>query len=690
MLVSETLVETTIFVPIKKIDEALTAIASSGYFHPELYYKKLPGETEFTDRLLYRSLEEKLSKIANYVKVLDVELPPPEFSAIGFGKNFLKESVAWRDVAEKTLSEFSVLEKEFDTGVKLILEAEALIRDIEHKLESLMPFASLEIDLDMLKNAKNFEISVGLLPAESYPLLSKILEEKKDKALLVYMPSPVEGAYIIMVIVKPGCLDEIISALRHIGYRVLAIPEGLPPVPSKAVMRLQHQIQEIEAKKEKIRKGLLGRMGELFNYYSLLYCAKEVYRIVVNSRKTEHTVVIQGYIPYKKQREFSSRLKKALSNAFLLLYGRRIRGSEETKAPTLVEIPRMLKPFHMITEMYGTPRYGEIVPTIFIAITFPLMFGLMFPDAGHGLAILLAGLLYYHRSRFNESRRNFGLLLVYLGIASIITGFLAGEFFGPMTGLTKLWEHIGIKPPYASPLHAVEEGLSPEVLLKFSMLVALRVGVFTLALGCLLGLVDSVMLGEYEKALTTRLGKFLVFFLAAIPFFAGRTLDDVGSLLSQIALGGGQASLLALAIRYGILLSFLYLLVSEPILVAMREGLSEMKHAMGEAFLEFFETVLMLIGNTASFLRIMGLSLAHSGLMFGFTIIAESVLGPSIPLVLAAGIVYAIGNIMTMALEALIVFAHTLRLHFYEWFSKFYLATGIKFEPVRAPIIATM
>ncbi|HDI73368.1 MAG TPA: hypothetical protein ENF58_04475, partial [Candidatus Altiarchaeales archaeon] len=46
-------------------------------------------------------------------------------------------------------------------------------------------------------------------------------------------------------------------------------------------------------------------------------------------------------------------------------------------------------------------------------------------------------------------------------------------------------------------------------------------------------------------------------------------------------------------------------------------------------------------------------------------------------------LIIAGGNILVLVLEGLIVFIHTIRLHFYEWFTKFYSSGGIEYTPFR-------
>ena len=85
----------------------------------------------------------------------------------------------------------------------------------------------------------------------------------------------------------------------------------------------------------------------------------------------------------------------------------------------------LFRPFEMITKMYGTPTYSEIDPTPFIAITFPILFGLMFGDIGHGLTLMISGLLgaWFLRNR-SKGIASFSWIIFFCGIASFFVGFL--------------------------------------------------------------------------------------------------------------------------------------------------------------------------------------------------------------------------------------------------------------------------
>ena len=106
--------------------------------------------------------------------------------------------------------------------------------------------------------------------------------------------------------------------------------------------------------------------------------------------------------------------------------------------PTKFNHSRFVKPFEEITKLYGLPHYDELDPTSMIAITFPLIFGLMFGDIGHGLLLLVGGLTVGRLIKRNQAIKNICLILAACGVGAIIAGLLYGEFFG-ITVFRPLW-----------------------------------------------------------------------------------------------------------------------------------------------------------------------------------------------------------------------------------------------------------
>ena len=102
--------------------------------------------------------------------------------------------------------------------------------------------------------------------------------------------------------------------------------------------------------------------------------------------------------------------------------------------PTKMKNPGLFKPFEMYVEMYGLPSYQEIDPTILVGLTYSVLFGFMFGDAGQGLCLLLGGLLLYKLKKMRLAG-----IISCCGFFSTIFGFLFGSIFGFENMIEPLW-----------------------------------------------------------------------------------------------------------------------------------------------------------------------------------------------------------------------------------------------------------
>jgi V/A-type H+-transporting ATPase subunit I len=128
----------------------------------------------------------------------------------------------------------------------------------------------------------------------------------------------------------------------------------------------------------------------------------------------------------------------------------------------------------------------------------------------------------------------------------------------------------------------------------------------------------------------------------------------------------------------------LYLTIAKPKMEHSSEH-TEQDTLMGRLF-EGGDFFTRLLSNTISYSRILALLMAHWALLLAVYAVAAQVNPSDAPTTLGfilAGFIIVFGNIAVLALEGLVVFIHTLRLHFYEWFSKFYAGTGIEFSPFK-------
>ncbi|MGB5912981.1 MAG: V-type ATPase 116kDa subunit family protein [Promethearchaeia archaeon] len=339
-------------------------------------------------------------------------------------------------------------------------------------------------------------------------------------------------------------------------------------------------------------------------------------------------------------------------------------GDLRSSTPTIMRNKWFIRPFETLTKMYGTPAYSEVDPTPFLAITFPLLFGLMFGDIGHGLVLMIAGILGGLMFRKRRSVRNFSWIIFYCGIGAVLGGFLYGEFFGSEEMLG-----IHLQPiPFIVPLLGSVNLYDPINNVMAVFMFTLFVGVIHIDLGWVIEFINYWKQSKKYLSLTDSFVKICLITGGAILIFQyGINLD------------------VWLSSPYPILLVIvpgLLLIILRPLGASL--GISYLKKEsygtlIGEGSLETFETALSVLSNVASYIRLLALALAHIALMISIQAMIGLIEGEGIieEILRVVGLIF--GNLVVILLEGILVFINTIRLHFYEFFFKFYKGTGKDF-----------
>ncbi|MBY8985845.1 MAG: hypothetical protein KGD65_12295 [Candidatus Lokiarchaeota archaeon] len=321
--------------------------------------------------------------------------------------------------------------------------------------------------------------------------------------------------------------------------------------------------------------------------------------------------------------------------------------------------PALFEGFQTLTFALGYPRRGEINPTYLVAITFPFLFGIMFADVGQGLILFIGGiLLLFLRARVDINKvgeiprgllRSAGII-TFCGISAMGWGLLFGEYFGPSGVLHPiLLLEIGpFKIGGFDPMH------EPLTLLRFTILIGVAFITFALVLRVL----NHLRRGEVAHS--------LVAFCWIWFLLGGFTMWFYWGGISQITVWFGAG-----------LQMFLFLVIAP--LVVMLFAMAKAENFM-EGIDFTIEVFIESLGHTLSFCRLAALFLTHTALSSMFLELAGVEYGfiplSAIPLI-------AVGTVLSIAIEGLLVMVHCLRLHWIELLPKFYSADGILFEPIK-------
>lgn len=329
----------------------------------------------------------------------------------------------------------------------------------------------------------------------------------------------------------------------------------------------------------------------------------------------------------------------------------------DLECPTLLKNNWFAKPFEMFLGMYGVPKYTDFDPTGFMAFTYCLLFGIMFGDLGQGLVLFILGLV------FEKKGQIFGIIN-RCGITSMIFGFLFGSVFG--------YEEL-LNPIHQS-LFGVREKLFDVMAQSSTMLLligAVAIGAVLILTTQCMNIVNRFKHHQLGDAIFSQNG------IAGLVFYGGIVFAIVATML----LGWNVLNPVYLGIF--IVLPVISFVMKEPLSNAVEHKTVKPEEGWGgyiaQSIFELIDVLLTFVTNSMSYLRVGGFVLSHAGMMLVVMTLVE--------MTGKAGVAVLIfGNIFVMVLEGLIVGIQTLRLEYYEMFSRYYDAGGVQFNALSAKV----
>lgn len=646
------------------------------------------------------TVQDHVNKIKLIMEIAGTVLEPT-------GK--MKVDQAWIDEARKVSEEASMEEFRYKELLEEIGKLKGEIDLYQSQLKEVSPFSSVTTELTTLYSLEILDVALVVLNNEQ---LKKIKENKQ--VFIDYSPLD-EGKYATLLVSLKGetPLDPI---LKEIGVRRFETPDGKSPFEVYKV--INEKIGELKKILDETRANLIKKIRqnekEFGELYGKLLTVRDALILQSKGRVSDHFFQVEGYVPEK----LWSKLKSTLNNVALLEAASPKRFGEE-EPPTYVQLPKSVSAIESVVEIYGTPSYWEISPLVFLFVTFPLLFGLMFPDVGNAL-ILLIFAIFFHKygvKKGSNNIKNLSIILGYSSVVAMITGFLARDFFGPLPvgGL----KEMGIAD-VSGPLNSVwpvpvsvTRALSPllpfgeystSTSIEHTIILSILLGAIALFVSSLLGVINAIKKRDREFLVFEKLPLLVLYTVPLVIFGYGITdpadyFGKVGALLSYILQNllnsfhpdlSTSTSALAYILIIWVELGLIYNWIAKAIILKRHDKQST-GGALAMGFIEGgFEAAILLLSNTISFIRILVFALAHYYLLYAFSYMAYLVVGH--PSLLAIGtnpasiVILIIGNLLAIGLEGLVVFIQDMRLHFYEMFSKFYEGRGKKFEPLMASV----
>ena len=674
MTVAELLMGSVIL-PRTDSPKAISRLAEFEWFH------KMEMENETVtpeiDDLLLRA-QKTHQFIEEIIKGLNIPLRVGIMEILFKGTVFKKKNYDINEI-EDMLKDLEKTPEDITNAARLLEENTNVNHSLEEFIslkETLQVANKLKVDLGGFGTLKYFYANLFVINSADYGEIERSLEgvsifkydlESKEKAAIIII-SDIDEA------------DKILKVMRALNSNPFGIPKEFPQVPSEAYTLAEEKIKELTEKQKLISKDLVGITkkirGTILTMHENAFVAKEVLETLRKPGGTKNFAVIQGYIPKKMEKKFRQATSQWTSIT------EEIKDEEILyNLPVYLDNPRWVKTYEVITSSQGIPRRGEFDPTWMIALMWPIFYGLMFADLGHGLLLMGLGLLFKFKGQGTLSR--WGMLLAMSGAAGAIAGVFQGEAFGfhleHFAGFEALLHEGG-------PLHSIEwliGAISVAELTFDQVIMILKVSIF---LGVIhLGWAFLLRIRNFWKngdkdALIFEAVPNLFMWLGVFGVMMGAIGSgyDVMNMYSRIHAEAvpwvtvlvGDWAVVWLVVRISVII-----ILACVVLMIMGGIKHNKKHPeMGGDMVSVVMEVLLgktieCLAHTISYARIGIMLLVHAALLLTVNKAYESMGGLDSPtsLVLIVG-----GQIGIMMIEGLIVYIQSLRLHLYEFFTKWY------------------
>ena len=629
------------------------------------------------DDLLLRA-QKSFQFIEDVIKGLNIPLRVGIMEIL-FKGTVIKKKKYDVDEIENMISELEQV-PEFLTNAAKSLEENVKINhsleEFKALKETLEVANNLKIDLTGFGSTKYFYSNLFIINSSDYGEIERTLEgipifkydlESKEKSAIIIISDNDDS-------------DKILKTMRALNSNPFMIPKEFPQIPNEAYSLAESKIKELTEKQKTISKELSSITkkirGDILTMHENALVAKEVLETLRKPGGTKNFAVIQGYIPKKMEKKF-----KEVTSQWTSITEEVKDKDTLAELPVYLDNPRWVKTFEVITNSQGIPRKGEFDPTWMVALMWPIFYGLMFADVGHGLLLMGLGLLFKFKGQGNLSR--WGMLLAISGGAGALAGVFQGEVFGfhleHFVGFEMLLHEGG-------PLHSISwliGSISVAELTFDQVIMILKVSLF---IGVIhLGWAFLLRIRNYAKKKDKNTLIFeaipnLFMWLGVFGVMMGAIGSgyDVMNMYSKIHTEAvpwvtvlvGEWAVVWLVVRVSIVL------ILACVVMMIIGGIKHNKKHPDDGGDMVSVVMEVLLGKTIeclahsiSYARIGIMLLVHAALLLTVNQAYENLGGLSSPtaLVLIVG-----GQIGIMMIEGLIVYIQSLRLHLYEFFTKWY------------------
>ena len=681
----------TIILPRNESPRAISRLTEFEWYH------KIDSANDLVtpeiDDLLLKA-QQTFQSIDDVVKGMGIPLEVGIMEILFKGTVIKKKDYEINEIEEMVEQLSKEAPSIIDEPAKLLRDAadtRLSIEEYKALKDTLEIIRKMKIDLSGFGLMRYFFANLFVINSADFDEISRSLE---DVTIYKYDLENKEKS-AILVISGTEDSEKVLKVLRSFNSTTFKIPEGFPQIPSEAYALAEAKIKELITKQAAIKKQLSGLTKkirrDILSIHEKAQVAKDVLETLRKPGGTKNFAVIQGFIPKKMESKFTNITKQWMSVVEDITDPKL-----KDEIPTLFDNKKFVKTFEVITKSQGIPKSGEPDPTPMIALMWPIFYGLMFADMGHGLLLMGLGLLFKFKGQGELSR--WGMLIAISGASAAIAGVGAGEAFG---------YHLDHMGPFeglleeGGALHSVSwiVGILSVAELTFEQVInILKVSLF-------IGIIHLVWAMTLRVIRLLKEGHKLVVFTEAIPnitLYGGIVVIMMCAIGSQYDVMNMYSRVHTEAVPWvtmflgdwaqvWIITRIAVVIVIASMIIMMVGGVIHAKKHPEDGADPASVIMEVLLGKTVeslahtiSYARLGIMLLVHAALLLtvnnAFSSLGGVESGGAIAMIIG-------GNLGIMMIEGLIVYIQSLRLHLYEFFTKWYVGGSQPFRQIRPELI---
>lgn len=611
---------------------------------------------QFSEVLIQEELEEYLQKDSAHIEISEIE---EEQAKIRFAIDFLsqyeekkgmiqslkegKNTVTYYEL-EKAVedlqwkNQYNYLKEKENT----INKTQQHISKLSSEIEEIGKWSNLDISMNEVNNFKNCIAYLGVVPKNFIDNLREDISFQYNNCYIEVVNEDNRDSNILIIFHKE-LQSEIETLLKRYSFSKVNYDYEVPP--KEVIRNFKTKIKELKGELENIKKEIEDHV-KYINDFKLIYEYNENHLLRLEScnnfLRSKNILTIEGWLPEETIDKFEEAISKSLNSEYYL----ELEDAKGEDVPILLKNGAVSEAFEPITEMYSMPRYNEIDPTPLFMPFYFIFFGMMLSDAGYGFIMFIGSLVALKFFNLDEDKRKSIKMFFYLSISTIFWGVMYGSYFGDAIKINPIW-------------------MKPDSNVILLMIVSVALGLIQIYVG--LG-IKGYMLVRDGKPLDALLDVGLWY------------LTLTGSILWLLSASGALSSLSASG---NIPTIAKYATFAGMILILLTHGRSE-KGIGGKlgAGLYSLYGITGYVGDLVSYTRLAALGLATGFIGSAFNLMI-GMLGNPIAKILAGSLIFVVGHLFNLFINALGAYVHTCRLQYLEYFNKFYEGGGKTFRPLK-------